>query len=281
MRQIKQRGKDIIQAAKQLIKSHPKMIILPLINALIQLSLVYGLAVPIIAHETQRISTGGVPVWEKTWFYIALLVYHYLRNLCNAIFRSINILTVAHIQQASKLSLKSVLKTCWQQLLPTVYWSTFSSCFNVFYKLKSAYLGNDDRGDFCGGSYFRYACALTPTVVALEKLLPSKALKRAGRLITQTWGAPPLRVALGISGPLMSYLFLVVTPMIFVIVFLPHSLIALKISAAISAVLYLIYHSVTKVLHSIIEKSIYDYATANLTPLLIAKELIKKTFLPR
>ena len=264
--QRSKRNKAIFNGCKKIAFTHRRLLLIPLLGTIINTAIMYMFAHPWIEHETERLQTAQAPFFHYVGFYVAVMAFLYCRNAVNALLHGALTLSIQNALHSPNLTTWDAIKMACKRSKQIWSWVTFMCTLANFYKIYSTLIAHRHERKAFGGSYFHYAGVIAQIDVLYNNNSPIARLKHCGQLVTQRWGAPPLRQGFSIVAPLaMLGLFCLIPAMIGLLVFELNA-IWLKVAIACSAALILLYFSVEKFISQILHWVIYDYClSANIS----------------
>jgi len=247
-----------------------------MIGTLINVILLVTISHPLIQYERSRLATGGTPLLQIVWFYVAFLSFLYFRNVVNHLFNSALMLTCMNYFAGEKQYLTKARQQQRECAWRIFKWSSFFSFFGVYYRLYSGLLAYKGNRKMLGGSYFHYAAMLAGNVIVNEKLSSLKALKRSGQLVTKTWGEPPMRIGFNMSYILVWYFIAACLPAMLAIVLTQKLYWPVYVCLGLSSILLYLYSVLHKVINQILHHILYEYASKGVVTPPFSEDTIKK-----
>ena len=248
----------LITQSFSILKANKKLLIYPILSAIICIMLLSLVASPLWHLEVKHWQTGQTYLKQGVFWIALFLVILYLCNFiilfCNAAFVAA---TMAYLNQRPVKINEGFRAAC--QRLPQIYaWSLINATFSGLLKLLQSRLNKITFfvNLFAGITWMVISYFIIPILV-FEKIGPYQAIKRSTELLKQTWG-PALVFNLKLS-------FLFFIPRVFALLpaivgyYLGNS-IDIFIGASITGILLIFLIVINSALQNILRCVLYRYA---------------------
>ena len=273
-------GKKIYFNILNLIHQDKKLMIIPTISTLICLAIILLIAHPLINYETKQWKWHHLSAISIGLFYLILLGFLFIRNIIHGVSASYTLLSLndkidGHWR--ARTSMRKLKKIASK----SIGWTSFFAFTSIWLRLSDLILSFDSKRKFFGGSQFHFAAFMSSAVITFEKSTPiRKTLQEAGKLITQTWGKPQLKLGFSFHFYTLIFLFSCCLPTILVLAFSSQLNVAVWIGLSISAILYIIYSSYHHVFNQYINLCMYRYAKHGIITTPFTEEILKSALSP-
>jgi hypothetical protein len=253
-----QRGKQLLRDMCAIIFNHKTLIIIPIVSNLMIICMAYGIIHPVINYEKMQLQLKTSTTEDIVMAYVAIFFLLYCRNVIKAFGMAALTIAIDNKNKAIKTSVLSTLIPVSWKIFRTI---TFLSFFGVIYRFIDLVLSFNSKRKLFGGSTTRYShIILIPLVIFSDPMPTYKALQEAGKLTTETWGKPPLK--LGFSFISISFLALItcLTPALITLSLSSQPNAIVWLSIGLSCCLYLIYSAFHQATVHYINYALYQYA---------------------
>jgi hypothetical protein len=268
-------GKKIYFSVLNLIHQDKKLMIIPTISTLICLAIMLLIAHPLINYETKQWNLHHLSPTSIGLFYLVLLSFLFIRNIIHGMSASYTLLSLTDKidgQWGVRTSMRKLKKIASK----SIAWTSFFAFTSIWLRLSDLILSFDSKRRLFGGSQFHFAAFMSSSVVTFEETTPiRKTLQEAGKLITQTWGKPQLKLGFSFHFYTLILLLSCCLPAVLVIACSTQLNIAVWISLSISAILYVIYNSYRHVFNQYINLCMYRYAKHGIITTPFTEEILK------
>ena len=262
MTKREQRSLNVFNCSIQMIKNHKKLLWIPSLSCLLNTILFGLILVPIFKHELHRLEHNGAPVTHYIWFYLLLFLFFYLRNTFNCVFDTLNYLSIQYLQSGKDDHIKQAREKIKGRIRDLLVWSHFLTFIGFIYAFKCLYSNNKHQRPATGGAYYRYSVMLAHVLFAQKSQgSPLSTLQAAGKLITATWGKPPMRMGVTLIPVFIKYLLWAAAPFIAAVLITPYNTIILYTTFGISFLLSMGNSVLSKTIHALMLHATYQYAS--------------------
>ncbi len=253
-----QRGKQLFKDLLAIVIKDKTLMLIPAIANLMVLSLAYGIIHPVLNYEKMQLQLHALSMKNMLLFYIAILFLLFLRNIIKGFGVCILNLVIDRKNNIGSASIIKQLRSVSWRILRTM---TFISFFGVYYRIIDLLLSFKSKRKLFGGSTIHYShIILIPFIIFNDPMPTYKALQQAGRLSTETWGKPPLKLGFSMTSISLLFLFISILPALIVLAFSSHLTMLVWISISLSFILLFTYTVIHHAINQYLSYALYRYA---------------------